>query len=1039
MSRLFIAEKPDIARAMASYLWPDGSYAKNPHFFKKGDTTVTWAFGHILRLAEPNEYPEFSKNRGSYPLFPQKWKIVPREDAKEQLSAIGKLLKENDTVVNGGDADREGQLLVDEILQYFNYKGHVLRIFINAKDDVSLRRAFNSIQENTKFYPLYLAGLAREKADWLVGMNLSRAYTACARRSGYPVFAGFSFRIGRVKMPTLALVVQRYLEIKNFKRRKFFELGGVFTKDGKKVPVSFVQPEDFGKQDSEGRILERKCLDDIVSELANVPGIVKSVKKQKTVSQPPLPHSLDTLQVAANKAYGYSPNEVLDTVQKLYEMKFVTYPRSDCNYLPESQKEDAPVIISNLRELGFVSEAADADPSYLESRCWNDKKVSTHTALAPTLEKPNPHSFDTKQRDIYYLIASRYCLQFYKNHEEMKTSYLIQCGKYEFKGTGSTILVNGFKGASLSLAGEGAQDIRELPEMKEGDSLGIPELLVKDKFTTPPKPFTEGTLLAAMSNIYKFVDKDNPMRDKLKEIHGIGTPATRAKIIEDLLASRLGGREVKAYMVKRGKDLYPTEFGLFTIQHIHNSLSLPDTTAKMEYELNELSQDASKEQSIRDGIISMVKENIQYADSITFPPLKDAVSCPLCGKGNFVEFHSKNSKQSFFLCSNTDCKDPATGKPFFWPAYNDAPVVIKCPTCNKGYLTLTAPSKKTGKKYWVCASCHTFYQDTGKGKPGEALKKAAPPEDSGILCPVCGKEHLMKHKASSGRVYYVCADNDCKVEGKTMYYDDSNGKPIIAKCSDCNTVLSHLVSKKTGKPFFHCSHCDKWYTDTDGKPVPFDNAPVRSADSVTCPVCKKGFLVKYISSKTNKPFYVCSDKDCSVNGKKVFYDEKDGKPLIALCAHCKDVPLSHVKSKKSGKYFFLCQKCGTWYADEDGKAVPLENKKPERPKDAVTCPVCKKGFLVRHVSKNKKVFYVCSEHDCKQDGNMVFYDELNGKPLIAKCPECDAVLSHNYSKKTGAPFFKCPSCGNFYDDKNGKPVKRSSGRTRKFSGGRKLK
>lgn len=270
---------------MADHL-RSADYERTPHFFKgKHDASrdcVTWASGHILGLAEPALYEERKdKPRSFYPLFPSKWKLVPLENTQKQLLAIRDLLPQFDTVVNGGDADQEGQLLVDEILNFYHYKGKRLRIFITAKDDTSMRRAFDSITDDEKYHSLYTAGVLRARCDWLVGMNLSCAYNAEARRSGYSTFGDFRFRIGRVKMPTLALVVKRERDIQNFKSVPYFLLKEVFRKNGALIRTHLSLPEDFPSADSEGRVLDKKVLLDFVNAIKAEKRVVTSVKTEE--------------------------------------------------------------------------------------------------------------------------------------------------------------------------------------------------------------------------------------------------------------------------------------------------------------------------------------------------------------------------------------------------------------------------------------------------------------------------------------------------------------------------------------------------------------------------------------------------------------------------------------------------------------------------------------------------------------------------------------------------------------------------------------
>ncbi len=311
MKTVYIAEKPDIATAIASYLWPsDYKGMKMSHAYSlwngKDDVFVTWAYGHILETVMPGAYDARYKSFSEYPIFPKKWKKIPSDSTKEHFDYIKKLLRDADVVVHGGDPDREGQLLVDEILDYVGYHGEVRRILINAKDALSMKRAFASIEPNDKYKHLYYAGLARERADWLVGMNLSRAYSVNAKKSGqYGVW-----RIGRVKIPTLSLVVNREREIKNFRPVNYYVLLAGFEKKGVKFTVA-LKPGDDAPLDSENRIIDKSYLEGVVKLIKGKEYVVKKSEEKPGKENPPLPYSLDTLQIEANKTQGFSPSTVL--------------------------------------------------------------------------------------------------------------------------------------------------------------------------------------------------------------------------------------------------------------------------------------------------------------------------------------------------------------------------------------------------------------------------------------------------------------------------------------------------------------------------------------------------------------------------------------------------------------------------------------------------------------------------------------------------------------------------------------------------------
>lgn len=707
----YIAEKPDIGKALAAYLWPDGNCHKEKGFIQCGDTTVTWAFGHILGLASPEEYGEEYKAWANYPVIPKKWKLKPAAAAVAQLAVIKKLLMDTDVVVHAGDPDREGQLLIDEILNYLQFKGKVQRILINAKDDESLKRAFSQIIDNKKYENLYHAGLGREQADWLIGMNLTRAYTVNARKYGYEN----TFRIGRVKVPTLALVVNREKEIKGFKPVKYYELQGIFEKDH--IPFkATLQPGENLPLDEENRIKDKNILQAVKLKLEKAEIVVKDVQGKDIVQHPPLPYSLDTLQVEANKKYGFSPKEVLAAVQKLYEKKYVSYPRSDCNYIPVSQKDDAVRILPVLAALGIAG--ADAADISIMSKAFNDQKITAHHAIIPTgiqLEK----LAEIEQR-IYDLIAKRYVLQFFPANEYKKITFTLAVADEIFTGSGKVILKQGYKVCeSDEPETEAAESNVKIPALALGDKIEKANFSISDKVTTPPKRFTEGTLLAAMANIWRFVDAKNSNREKLKAVKGIGTPATRDTIIAELQADIMNGKPVEPCMKKAKKELVPTDFGISLIENVDQSLTLPDATAEMEYALSEIAAGQKSLAEYMDEMITMVHQNIQFAENRKFamPKGKVIIACPICSKGELIRRYSPKVKKYFHICSNSDCVSSVTGRKLFYEDDHGKPVVVKCPDCGKILVRII----KNGT-FWLCSKCNKTFNDKA-GKPDLSFKK----------------------------------------------------------------------------------------------------------------------------------------------------------------------------------------------------------------------------------------------------------------------------------------------------------------------------
>ena len=806
MQTLYIAEKPDIANAIADYLWPSGGYKKCTGYYRKDDTIVSWAVGHLLELATPEEYEKRYANWKNYRIFPEVWKHDVITKSAAQFKVVSGLLKTADVVIHAGDPDREGQLLIEEILHYCNYKGKVQRLLINAKDDVSMKRAFETVEDNAKYENLYAAGLARQQADWLVGINLTRCYTTNASRFS----PGAVWNIGRVKVPTLALVVNREKEIQSFKVRKYYELKAAFTKEGIRFTALWQPDEKKTALDEEGRLLDKQVAEAVREKVLPADGMVQKVTRKKGTEAPPLPYSLDTLQVEANARFGISPKQALSTVQSLYEKKYVSYPRSDCNYIPRAQHKDAFRILDRLASRN-VRGAAGADVS-LFSRAWNDKKVTAHHAIIPTGEIPMQLS--ATEEKIYTMIAERYVMQFYPPCEFETITFEIMLADELFKGSGKVILKPGFKAvfggqgkttsagrttaassgeeAVVSAAGkrkkatgeDNAQDEEaemqadenlSLPNLSKGENLGKPDAVdLLEKETKPPKRFTEGTLLAAMANIYRFMDPKNPNRDKLKEVKGIGTPATRDTIISELQGIRGNRQTQMPFMEKVKKELVPTELGFQLIDNVDVTLTKPDTTAEMEFALAEIAAGEGSVKKFRQDVYDTIDRNIAYAEAHQFPGYI-MEKCPLCKTGNLVKHFSRKTKKAFFVCDNQACVSPATGKP-------------------------------------------VYYDVDKNGQPVMKRQEETPAQT--FTCPVCGKETLNRHYSPKTKQYfYVCDDKTCvsPVTKKTVFYAvDKEGNPVIEHCPQDNAVLE----KKKGRYgfFWSCPQCRTIYKDSKGRP-----------------------------------------------------------------------------------------------------------------------------------------------------------------------------------------------------------------------------
>ncbi len=476
--RLFIAEKPSLGRAIATGLSKNGK--KEDGYIVCGNDIVTWCFGHLLELYYPEDYKAEYKlwKAETLPIIPEKWKLKTRPKVAAQLKTIGKLLKDASCVVNAGDPDREGQLLVDEVIEHFNYKGKTERIWLASLDDVSIQKALASLTDNADHAPLRDAARARSYADWLVGLNATRAMTLMGRKSGH----GEVLSVGRVQTPTLALVVQRDTEIKNFTPQNYFSVKATMTHRQDVFTAHFVPHAQQEGLDTAGRLVDESVVKTLVARVQNAQGIVTASHTEKKQEQPPLPHSLSSLQKTASAKLGMGAKEVLDTAQSLYEKKLITYPRSDCRYLPEEQWDAAADILAQLTKMDALNFAASHASATIKSPVWNTQKVTAHHAIIPT--GVMPQGLSTVETKLYGMIAHAYCLQFYTpfQFESQKVTLTVEDTAWE--ATGRHILE---KGWTLALQeDDSTPKMPCLPKLAEGQEVLCSHANYEAKKTTPP-------------------------------------------------------------------------------------------------------------------------------------------------------------------------------------------------------------------------------------------------------------------------------------------------------------------------------------------------------------------------------------------------------------------------------------------------------------------------------------------------------------------------------------------------------------------------
>lgn len=614
--RLFIAEKPSLARAIADVLPKPQS--RGDGFIKCGENDyVTWCVGHLLEQAEPEAYnPIFKQWRLEHlPIIPDKWQLIPRKDVAKQLKTVEKLIHQADELVNAGDPDREGQLLVDEVFSYANLsvekRDQIKRCLISDLNPSAVEKAVQKLQPNRNFIPLATSALARARADWLYGINMTRAYTIRGRQAGYHGVLS----VGRVQTPVLGLIVRRDFEIEHFQPKDFFEVVAHIQneKTTEKSTALFTftalwQPskacEDY--QDEDGRVLSQSLAENVVKRITQQPAEVMEYSDKREKETAPLPYSLSALQIDAAKRFGLSAQEVLDICQRLYEThKLITYPRSDCRYLPEEHFAERMTV---LNAISTHAPTYRTLPDILNmehrNRCWNDKKVEAHHAIIPTA-KNRTVNLTQQELNVYTLIARQYLMQFCPDAEYRKSKITLNIAGGSFIAQARNLQTAGWKTLWGKEDNDEEQQEPLLPIVEKGQILFCSKGEIINKKTQPPKPFTDATLLSAMTGIARFV-QDKELKKILRETDGLGTEATRAGIIELLFK--------RGFLYKKGKNIHSSEAGRILIQALPDIATQPDMTAHWESQLTGISQKQTSYQQFMETLTQMLPDLVRYVN-----------------------------------------------------------------------------------------------------------------------------------------------------------------------------------------------------------------------------------------------------------------------------------------------------------------------------------------------------------------------------------------------------------------------------------------
>ncbi|QHM71190.1 DNA topoisomerase III [Mixta intestinalis] len=605
--RLFIAEKPSLARAIADVL-PKPHRRGEGYIACGNDQIVTWCVGHLLEQAQPDSYDSRYARwvLADLPIVPEKWRLQPRPSVAKQLNVVKKLLEQADEVVHAGDPDREGQLLVDEVLDYLalpaEKREKVQRCLINDLNPQAVERAVGRLRQNREFIPLCVSALARARADWLYGINMTRAWTLLGRNAGYDGVLS----VGRVQTPVLGLVVRRDEEIENFIPKDYFEVKAHIVTPKEERFVAIWQPSDACEpwQDEEGRLLHRPLAEHVLARIGGQPALVTSYQDKRENDTAPLPFSLSSLQIEAAKRYGLSAQTVLDTCQRLYEThKLITYPRSDSRYLPEEHFAGRQAVLNAISvHQPDMKPPADFD-TQRKNRCWDDKKVDAHHAIIPTARSSAVRLTDN-EANVYGLIARQYLMQFCPDAVYRKCVIELDIAGGKFIAKARFLAEAGWRALLGSKERDEENDGTPLPVVAKGDELLCERGEIVEKQTQPPRHFTDATLLSAMTGIARFV-QDKDLKKILRATDGLGTEATRAGIIELLFR--------RAFLVKKGRYIRATEAGRALIHSLPEMAARPDMTAHWESTLTKISEKACRYQDFMQPLVATLHDLIAQA------------------------------------------------------------------------------------------------------------------------------------------------------------------------------------------------------------------------------------------------------------------------------------------------------------------------------------------------------------------------------------------------------------------------------------------
>ena len=625
---LVIAEKPSVAQTIAAVL---GAKEKKDGFLTGSGYIVSWCVGHLVGLSEAAAYGEQYKkwSYDSLPILPQEWKYTVASDKEKQFKTLKELMHRADVseVVNACDAGREGELIFRFVYEMAGCKKPMRRLWISSMEDSAIKEGFSRLKNGEEYDALFASALCRAKADWLIGINATRLFS---------VLYNHTLNVGRVQTPTLKMLVDRDAAITTFKKEKYYHV---------RLALS-------GAEAASEKLSDRSEADRLKAACEALRAVCTSLVKEKKTAAPPKLFDLTSLQREANRLFGYTAKQTLDLAQALYEKRLLTYPRTDSVFLTDDMGDTAAGIIKLLyRKFSFMA-GKDFTPEL--GKVLNSKKVSDHHAIIPTMElaKTDLAALPESERNILTLAGARLIFAAAEPHIFEAVTAVFSCADTEFTARGKTVLAGGWKDLErryrATLKGkpdpEDADSDGEntLPELSEGQSFESPTAKVTEHFTTPPKPHNEATLLSAMERA------GNEDTDPDAERRGLGTPATRAAVIEKLVKS--------GFAERKGKQLIPTQNGAALVSVLPDMLTSPQLTAEWENNLTQIAKGAADAGDFMQRIEAMARELVKEnatadKDKVAFTGGEEKPSigkCPRCGSP--VHEGRKN-----FYCSNRDC------------------------------------------------------------------------------------------------------------------------------------------------------------------------------------------------------------------------------------------------------------------------------------------------------------------------------------------------------------------------------------------------